>query len=214
MRRTDSFTEKWIRPWVAALLMAGILSGTAFLPGLGMDARADGVIVAPGVTVGTSTAEWPNVVTYGDSGTNEKLAGAGTAAASTGTNSLGTPVISGGSWQGSGDSWSYVKDGAIVTGWALIENPYATTEQRGYSWFRFDEKGKLTVGWFTDGNGATYYLNPIHDNTFGALCTGWYYIGGSWYYFEERNASRLGALYRNTLTPDNHVVDADGKRVK
>ena len=127
---------------------------------------------------------------------------------------LGTAAITGGQWVGYGDNWSYVKDGAIVTGWAVIENTFATTEQHSYDWFYFDEKGKLKVGWFTDTNGDTYYLNPIHDNTFGALCTGWYYIGGSWYYFEEKNASRLGALYRNTLTPDNYVVDANGKLVK
>ena len=41
------------------------------------------------------------------------------------------------------------------------------------------------TGWYTDGNGDTYYLNPVSDNTLGRMVTGWYLIDGVYYYFNE-----------------------------
>ena len=43
------------------------------------------------------------------------------------------------------------------------------------------------------------------------MLTGWQLIDGKWYYFSEAEGSgTMGALYRNTTTPDGYRVDGAG----
>ena len=68
----------------------------------------------------------------------------------------------------------------------------------------------MLTGWYTDGNGDVYYLNPLSDNTRGRMITGWLQIEGKWYYFNELPDGTRGKLLKSTTTPDGYIVDADG----
>ncbi|MDO4488859.1 MAG: Calx-beta domain-containing protein [Eubacteriales bacterium] len=124
-------------------------------------------------------------------------------------------VENGGNWILNEDgTWKYDLGGAaVVNRWLCVLNPYADPEkkQRSYGWFKFDEKGIMLTGWYTDTDGNIYYLNPLPDNTLGMMLTGWQLIDGRWYYFSEKAGSgTMGALYRNTYTPDGYLVDGSG----
>ena len=69
----------------------------------------------------------------------------------------------------------------------------------------------MLTGWFTNSYGDLYYMNPVSDNTLGRMFTGWHYIDGYWYYFEEKDETRLGALSRNKTTPDGSKVNDRGQ---
>lgn len=111
--------------------------------------------------------------------------------------------------------WAYVNNGVRYQNrWACIFNPYARTGdgQRQYDWFYFDNDGHLKTGWFADQGGLVYYLNPLSDGTKGRMVTGWAQIDGYLYYFDNVEGSgRMGALYRNSRTPDGHYVDEQGR---
>ena len=128
-------------------------------------------------------------------------------------------VISGGSWiQDGAGHWLYVNGRTFRSEWAALPNPYADTSkgQRAYDWFRFDENGWMKVGWFRDpADGNTYYLQETSDGTMGRMVTGWFTIGGREYYFNNAEGSgAMGALLRNTTTPDGHIVDAGGVKIR
>ena len=99
-----------------------------------------------------------------------------------------------------------------VNEWAYIYNPFAAAGQPNVSWFRFDEQGYMATGWFIDLDGHMYYLNPAFDLTQGRMLMNWQYIDGLWYYFsrETTESNPAGSLLRNTTTPDERVVNADG----
>ena len=100
--------------------------------------------------------------------------------------------------------------------WAYVANPNADTSkgQEAASWFRFDTDGKMLTGWFKNVYGDWYYLNPVSDNTQGAMLKGWQFIDGYWYYLEEKEAASLGRLYVSKQTPDGKTVDADGHWIR
>ena len=125
---------------------------------------------------------------------------------------------SGGS--GSPDTWS-VPAGTWVrdqTGWwyrkANGTYPVSCWQRLAYQntaeWYRFDERGYMQTGWFTDAAGRTYYLHAVSDGRQGYMYTGWHQIGGVWYYFREIQDSTEGVLYRNSRTPDGYWVDGNG----
>ena len=68
----------------------------------------------------------------------------------------------------------------------------------------------MVTGWYTDGAGTTYYLNPLSDNTKGRMVTGWLQINGKYYYFNDESDGTRGKMYRNTMTPDGFRVDENG----
>ena len=122
-----------------------------------------------------------------------------------------------GTWQKEAGGWNfYGANGSYANVWAAAFNPYANilAGQSAFDWFRFDENGYMMTGWYTDGNGDTYYLNPVSDNTLGRMVTGWYLIDGVYYYFNEEPDGTRGKMYRNTRTPDGYLVDEDGKLVE
>ena len=95
--------------------------------------------------------------------------------------------------------------------WAYINNPYAGALQPKASWFRFDANGYMVTGWFLDGDGNWYYLNPLSDGTKGKMIEGWHQIQGEWYYFNPVSDGTRGKLMVNTVIQGIYPVDADGK---
>ena len=57
--------------------------------------------------------------------------------------------------------------------WTYVHNPYAGIGQEQAGWFRFSETGHMVTGWYQDGDGNSYYLNPNSDGTLGRMVTGW-----------------------------------------
>ncbi len=128
---------------------------------------------------------------------------------------LPTWVETGGRWiQNADGSWSYQTDTSpIMNRWVCIYNPYADERrrQKRYGWFKFGPDGKMLTGWVTDADGNIYYLNPASDGTRGMMLIGWQQIDGKWYYFsKDEGSGTMGALLRNTITPDGYHVDETG----
>ena len=128
---------------------------------------------------------------------------------------LPTWVETGGRWiQNADGSWSYQTDTSPMTNrWVCIYNPYADERrrQKRYGWFKFGPDGKMLTGWVTDADGNIYYLNPASDGTRGMMLIGWQQIDGKWYYFsKDEGSGTMGALLRNTITPDGYHVDETG----
>ena len=128
---------------------------------------------------------------------------------------LPTWVETGGRWiQNADGSWSYQTGTSPMTNrWVCIYNPYADERrrQKRYGWFKFGPDGKMLTGWVTDVDGNIYYLNPASDGTCGMMLIGWQQIDGKWYYFsKDEGSGTMGALLRNTITPDGYHVDQTG----
>lgn len=128
---------------------------------------------------------------------------------------LPTWVETGGRWiQNADGSWSYQTGTRPMTNrWVCIYNPYADERrrQKRYGWFKFGPDGKMLTGWVTDADGNIYYLNPASDGTRGMMLIGWQQIDGKWYYFsKDEGSGTMGALLRNTITPDGYHVDETG----
>lgn len=130
-------------------------------------------------------------------------------------------VVSGTWVQDNTGKWLFTTTGAsgrtYANEWAAVHNPYADTSkgQSSFDWFRFDEKGYMVTGWYTDTDGNIYYLNPVSDNTQGRMFTGWNWITGAdglqrCYFFKTVSDGTRGSLYRATTTPDGYTVDATG----
>lgn len=115
-----------------------------------------------------------------------------------------------GTWNIDQNGWKLVKpDGTVVkSSWAKV------TWQGQNHWYHFDENGYCQGGWFTDVDGARYYLHGAHDGQFGAMYTGWQLIDGKYYYFETVEGNGQGKLYVNTTTPDGYHVGADGQWIQ
>lgn len=128
---------------------------------------------------------------------------------------LPTWVETGGRWiQNADGSWSYQTGTSPMTNrWVCIYNPYADERrrQKRYGWFKFGPDGMMLTGWVTDVDGNIYYLNPASDGTRGMMLIGWQQIDGKWYYFsKDEGSGTMGALLRNTITPDGYHVDETG----
>ena len=128
---------------------------------------------------------------------------------------LPTWVETGGRWiQNADGSWSYqTGTSPMMNRWVCIYNLYADERrrQKRYGWFKFGPDGKMLTGWVTDADGNIYYLNPASDGTRGMMLIGWQQIDGKWYYFsKDEGSGTMGALLRNTITPDGYHVDETG----
>ena len=136
-----------------------------------------------------------------------------------GSHSGGSSGGGGGSSSGSkskaqdsaGEAGTWVQD---ETGWWFKKlngsYPVSTWLMTGNEWYRFDDKGYMMTGWYTDENGKKYYLNPVSDGSRGAMKTGWQIIDEKWYYFSTVSDGFKGSLQVNTTTPDGYKVGADG----
>lgn len=85
------------------------------------------------------------------------------------TGTWGAPVT-GGTWRVSADgTWTYTTNAMFRNTWGYIR--YMSNGAWMDSWFWFDRDGKMLSGWQFIG-GKWYYLNPVHDGTFGACLLG------------------------------------------
>lgn len=144
--------------------------------------------------------------------------GSSTGIASGGVTKAGGPSLPSyvvtGTWvQNAAGQWMFAdKERIYAKEWAAVHNPYASIEagQSAYDWFRFDEAGFLLTGWHQDDDGNRYYLNPVPDGTQGRMLTGWNWIDGQCFYFEEESNGLRGALKRNVLLADGKRTDDNG----
>ena len=102
-------------------------------------------------------------------------------------------------------NWTYTKsDGTSARG------EWLSLDYNGLRyWYYFNEAGSMVTNWF-DYNGERFYLVPDRDGWRGRMATGWKNIDNKWYYFEIVPGTSQGKMYRSTVTPDGHVVGADG----
>ena len=75
----------------------------------------------------------------------------------------GPEGVYGQGWRYSPGGWWFQLYGGswLSDGWKMIRN----------RWYRFDGSGYMVTGWFTDGDGNRYYLNPVDDGTLGMMRT-------------------------------------------
>lgn len=150
--------------------------------------------------VDTTPAEDNNGGSSGGGGSSS--GGGGSSSGGRRTTVKTDPLETAGTWIQDEAGWWFKKlDGTYpVSAWLM----------NGGNWFRFDEKGYMMTGWFTDADGKKYYLNLVSDGTKGAMKTGWQLIDGKWYYFNQVSDGTRGVLLVNTTTPDGFTVGADG----
>ncbi|SEU22297.1 hypothetical protein SAMN05443270_3466 [Lacrimispora sphenoides] len=118
-----------------------------------------------------------------------------------------------GTWTQTADGrWIFATNRTYTDEWAYISNPYSTGSQPKANWFRFSETGHMVTGWYTNADSHVYYLNPISDNTQGAMFTGWHWISGKCYFFTEikSDTNPEGSLMKNATTPEGYTVNTDG----
>ena len=126
-----------------------------------------------------------------------------------------------GSWQYEDPNWYNIESNGIKnTGWYTEgKNDWYYMDSKGImqtGWigdYHFHEisdgnKGRMDYGWYFDGT-TWYFLNTIHDGTFGAKLKGWQWIDGYCYYFDQD-----GKMLANTTTPDRYQVDINGRWVQ
>ncbi|ETP72549.1 hypothetical protein UYO_1478 [Lachnospiraceae bacterium JC7] len=102
-------------------------------------------------------------------------------------------------FQYDGKDWIYLNAfGNKITGWV--------TAPDGYKYHMNVQNGIMDTGWFLDTDGKWYFLNEISDGTKGRVLTGWNWIDGYCYYFDQN-----GVMAANTFTPDHYFVNKDGQ---
>lgn len=127
--------------------------------------------------------------------------------------SLPSYVVTGTWTQKEDGHWMFAdKERTYKKEWAAVCNPYANTAagQSRYDWFCFDENGFMLTGWYQDLDGNRYYLNPASDGTKGRMVTGWNWIDGRCFYFEEESNGLRGALRCNVTLPDGKETNKEG----
>ena len=129
---------------------------------------------------------------------------------SSGSGSGGSSTIrNNGTWHQDNVGWWFAKTG----GGYPADQWYECYWNGQMKWYHFNAQGYLDAGWFTDKDGATYYLHNQHDNQFGYMYTGWNWIDGKCYYFTPNTIAgglKQGMLYKKGITPDGYSVNEAG----
>ena len=106
--------------------------------------------------------------------------------------------LSKGTWEPSGDTWRFVRDGQAKTGWFSAGGRWYWAGSdgrtiRGWSTINgrryfFDDFTAMVTGWKQE-DGKWYYLRPDGD-----MATGWVKDAGSWYYLNSDGVMVTGWL--------------------
>lgn len=110
-----------------------------------------------------------------------------------------------GKWQMEEKAWTFVNaKGEKQKGWIVSEG----------AWYLLKEdSGTLQSGWWKSPSGKWFFFHTAHDGSFGKLCTGWQWIDGYCYYFEDQDSAHLGELL-TAGTKDGYSVEEDGRWVE
>ncbi len=137
-----------------------------------------------------------------------------TASGTTSTTAALPGYVVSGTWiQNGAGKWLFVDEKRTYADeWAAVHNPYANTAagHSPFDWFRFDREGFMVTGWYIDTDGNRYYLHAEPDGTLGRMYTGWNWIDGCCYYFNEASDGTRGALLRNYIAPDGRKTNHEG----
>ena len=130
-------------------------------------------------------------------GTNTQYSVYGT---STGS-STQTQSTAAGSWYKADNVWYYrtASGQNAANTWLFWEQHY----------YRLDASGRMLTGFYTDTNGATYYLSGS-----GAMKVSWALINGAWYYFNPAEGANYGMMFKNqtaTIGSKTYYFDRDGR---
>lgn len=117
---------------------------------------------------------------------------------------IGPTFAYAGTWESTSLSqWSYRNDDGSIQPGGWFRDP---ADSR---WYYLDQNGVMMFGWQCLGD-VWYFLNTTHDGTFGAaLSSGWHWIDGYCYYFDENCKMAAGCV-----TPDGYTVNSDGRWVE
>ena len=110
-----------------------------------------------------------------------------------------------GHWQKEEGAWTFINpQGEKQKGWIVSEG----------AWYLLKEdSGILKSGWWKSPSGKWFFFHTAHDGSFGRLCTGWQWIDGYCYYFENQDSAHLGELL-TAGAKDGYSVDEDGRWVE
>ena len=110
-----------------------------------------------------------------------------------------------GHWQKEEGAWTFINpQGEKQKGWIVSEG----------AWYLLKEdSGTLQSGWWKSPSGKWFFFHTAHDGSFGRLCTGWQWIDGYCYYFEDQDSAYLGELL-TAGAKDGYSVDEDGRWVE
>ena len=122
--------------------------------------------------------------------------------------------LSKGTWERSGDTWRFVRDGQAKTGWFSAGGRWYWAGSdgrtiRGWSTINgrryfFDDSTAMVTGWKKDGE-SWYYLRRDGD-----MATGWVKDGGAWYHMAGSGAMNTGWLFDGGTW---YYLDSDGAMV-
>ena len=150
----------------------------------------------PGVNLGTGNGTTTGTQTLG-TGNNTTY----TVYGDTTNGSTQSQGALSGSWYKSGGSWYF----RTVTGQNMA-NTWLRWQDRCY---RCDASGRMLTGFYTDTNGATYYLRDS-----GAMKVSWAVINGAWYYFNPAEGPYYGMMFKNQIAivgSKTYYFDHDGR---
>ena len=150
----------------------------------------------PGVNLGTGSGTTTGTNTLG-TGNNTSY----TVYGDTTSGSTQSQGVLSGSWYKSGGSWYFrtVNGQNMANTWLLWQDHY----------YRFDASGRMLTGFYTDTNGATYYLRDS-----GAMKVSWAVINGAWYYFNPAEGPYYGMMFKNQIAnvgSKTYYFDHDGR---
>ena len=115
------------------------------------------------------------------------VSGGGSSSGGGGGSIKTTSTSAGKGWELNETGWRYQEvDGSYARGWRQLY------WQGAQDWYLFGADGYLLgTGVYTDANGNTYYLNPVHDGWFGKMMTGELTINGQTHTFDTTSGHML-----------------------
>ena len=114
-----------------------------------------------------------------------------------------------GQWMQNEKGWWF----APLDGTYPADSWYECSSNGFKAWYYFNAEGYMNSGWFTDRDGNTYFLHDQNDSRAGSMYTGWNWINGKCYYFQDTLAPNrpVGSMIKNGMTPDGYMVNENGE---